>query len=101
MSSLQNVLSGFSAIVTAFFVILLRVTNNSKAIGIAVDPAILLSWQCLLLAAFFFALFFAASRIGNKVLKTVLFWVPASAISIIGLSYIALLSYVLLQVRHG
>ena len=101
MSTFQNVLSAFAAIVTAFFVILLPITNNSKATGISVFPAILLSWQCWVLSVFFFGLFFAASRIGNKILKGLLFWTPITAISIFGLSYLALISYVLLQSRHG
>jgi len=101
MSTFQNVLSAFAAIVTAFFVIILPATNNSKAVGIGVIPAILLSWQFWLLAAFFFVLFFAASRIAHKVLKAVLFWVPVTAISVLGLSYVAFLGYVLLQFRHS
>ncbi len=75
--------------------------NSHTAIDVAVAPKIAFSWQCWLLAAFFFALFFAASRIGNKVLKAVLLWIPVSAISVIGLSYIVLFSYIFLQLRHG
>lgn len=101
MSTFQNVLSGFAAIVAAFYLILRPITNNSKATGMAVLPAILLSWQCWVLAAFFFVVFFAASRVGNTVLKAFLFWAPVTAISVIGLSYLALISYVLLQSRHG
>ncbi len=101
MSTFQIILSAFAAMVAAFLVIVAPMTNNSKAIDIVVIPAILLSWQCLLLAAFFFVLFFGASRIGNTVLKAFLFWAPVTAISVIGLSYLALISYVLLQSRHG
>ncbi len=100
MSTFQNVLSGFAAIMAAFLVVL-SPTNNSKATGMAALPAILLSWQCWVLSVFFFGLFFAASRIGNKILKGLLFWTPITAISIFGLSYLALISYVLLQSRHG
>ncbi len=100
MSTFQNVLSAFAAIVAAFLVILSPM-NNSKVTGMGALPALLLSWQCWVLAAFFFGLFFAASRIGNKILKGLLFWTPITAISIFGLSYLALISYVLLQSRHG
>jgi hypothetical protein len=95
MSIFQTVLSAFAAIVTAFFVIVAATTHNAKAIGIAVIPAILLSWQCLLLTAFCFFLFFATSRIGNKVLKGFLFWAPVTTISVLGLSYVALITYLL------
>jgi len=103
MSTFQNVLSVFAAIVTAFLVIVAPMTNNSKATGIAVIPAILLSWQCLLLAAFFFLLFFAASHIGNKVLKGFLFWAPVATISVLGLSFVALVTYsiVWMHFRNG
>ena len=52
MSTFQNVLSGFAAIVAAFYLILRPITNNSKATGMAVLPAILLSWQCWVLVRF-------------------------------------------------
>jgi len=93
MSIFQTVLSAFAAFVTAFFLITAATTNNSKAIGITVIPAILLSWQCLLLTAFCFFLFFATSRIGNKVLRGLLFWVPVTTISVLGLSYVTLVTY--------
>ncbi len=100
MSTFQNALSAFAAVVAAFFVTLLPITNNSKATGIAVLAVIFLYWKFWLLAAFFFGLFFAASRIGNKILKGLLFWAPITAISILGLSYLALISYVVLHFRH-
>lgn len=106
MSIFQNILSAFAAIVTALYVRLLILAlslnaNSHTAIDIVVVPKIAFSLRFWLLAAFFFALFFAASRIGNKVLRGILFWVPVTAISVLGLSYIAFLSYVLLQLRHG
>ena len=94
MSTFQTIFSAFAAMVMAFFVIVAPTTNNSKATGIAVIPAILLfSWQFWLLAVFCFLLFFASSRIGNKVLKGLLFWAPVMAISVLGLSFIALVIY--------
>ena len=93
MSTFQTVLSAFAAIVIAFYVTMALVTNNSKAIGLAVIPAIFLYWKFWLLAAFCFLLFFAASRIGNKVLKGFLFWTPVTAISALGLSFVALVIY--------
>jgi hypothetical protein len=93
MATFKTVLSAFAAIVTAFYVTMAEITNNSKATGIGVIPAILLSWQCWLLAAFCFFLFFAASRIGNKVFRRTLFWAPVTAISVLGLSFVALVTY--------
>ncbi|HTS08021.1 MAG TPA: hypothetical protein VMP68_20780 [Candidatus Eisenbacteria bacterium] len=97
MSTFQRVLSAFAAIVTAFSVTIALITNNSKATGIAVIPALFLYWKFWLLAAFCFLLFFAASRIGNKVLKGLLFWAPATTISVLGLSFAAFLIYVLVS----
>jgi hypothetical protein len=93
MSTFRTVLSAFAAIIAAFFVIMALVTNNSKATGISVLPAILLSWQCWLLAAFCFLLFFAASRIANNVLRGLLFWASVTTISVLGLSFVALVTY--------
>lgn len=93
MATFKTVLSAFAAIVAAFFVVMVAITNNSKATSIAIVPAILLSWQFWLLAAVCFLLFFAASRIDNKVLKGILFWAPVTAISVLGLSFVALVTY--------
>jgi hypothetical protein len=90
------VLSAFAAVVTSFFIIIASITNNSKAAGMAVILVIFLYWKLWLLAAFCFLLFFAASRIGNEVLKGLLFWTPVTAISVLGLSYVAFIIYVLI-----
>ena len=99
MPTFQTVLSAFAAIAIAFYETIALVTNNSKAIGIAVIPAIFLYWKFWLLASFCFLLFFAASRIGNKVLKGFLFWAPVTTISVLGLSYVALVIYSLVWMR--
>ncbi len=67
----------------------------------AIFPATFFSWQFWLLTAICFFLFFAASRIGNKVLKGFLFWAPVTGISMLGLSCAALISYGVLHFRHG
>ena len=106
MSTFQNILSAIAAIIAALYVHLFAfalplTANNHTAIDIVMVPKIALSWQFWLLAAFFFGLFFAASRIGNKILKGFLFWAPVVAISVLGLSYVALVSYIVLHFRNG
>jgi hypothetical protein len=96
MSTFRTVLGAFAAIIAAFFVTMALITNNAKAIGISIIPAIFLYWKFWLLAAFCFLLFFAASRIGNKVLRGLLFWAPVTTISVLGLSFVALVTYSLL-----
>ncbi|SRR6266567_1745255 len=53
-----------------------------------------------ILAALFFALFFAASRLSNKVLKVFLFWIPTLTVSILCIAIVALITYLFIRVRH-
>jgi hypothetical protein len=104
MSTFQRVLSAFAAIGTAFFVIIAFATDHAKATGLAaVTGLTFLSWEFWLLAAFCFFLFLTASRIGNNILRGLLFWVPVTAMSVLGLSVIALLTYLLvsMHLRNG
>ena len=54
-----------------------------------------------LLAAAFVALFFSASRIGNRPLRILLFWTPALAITTFGLCLFFLLAYAWIHFKHG
>jgi len=60
----------------------------------------LLSPLFWVLAVFFFALLFSASRLGNKLLRIVLFWIPAVLVASLGIAFVTLLTYVLIRFRH-
>ncbi|HTS06824.1 MAG TPA: hypothetical protein VMP68_14695 [Candidatus Eisenbacteria bacterium] len=83
----------------------LRGINNSKATGLAAVLGGFLEsffspWFWIL-AILFFALFFAASRLSSKPLRLLLFWTPATAISILGLSIFSLFTFLWLHARRG
>ena len=54
-----------------------------------------------ILAVSSFALFFAASRLGSKVLRVLLFWIPTCLVSAIGFSLFALFTYAWMHFRNG
>jgi hypothetical protein len=53
-----------------------------------------------ILAVLFFTSFFAASRIGNKLLRIFLFWIPTLSVSTLGIAILALFTYVIIRVSH-
>lgn len=53
-----------------------------------------------ILAVLFFMVFFRASRLGNKPLRILFFWVPTVALSTVSISIVALLTYAVLHFRH-
>jgi uncharacterized RDD family membrane protein YckC len=61
----------------------------------------LLSPLFWLSAILLFVLFFAASGLGSKSLRIVLFWVPSVAISICGFSIVTLLTYFWIHFRRA
>ncbi len=79
--------------------------DNSKATGLAAVAGGLLesllsplSW---IIAVSFFALFFAASRLRRKSLRILLFWIPVTAVSILGLGIFSLLTFAWIHFRTG
>jgi hypothetical protein len=52
------------------------------------------------LVVLFFALFIAASGLGNKLFRLFLFWIPTLTVSVFGIVIVALFSYVFLRFRH-
>ena len=52
------------------------------------------------LAILFFSLFFVASRLGSKVLRIVLFWIPTLTVSVLGTVLVALFTYVFIHFRN-
>jgi len=63
-------------------------------VGSAFSP---LFWS---LALLFFALFFAASRLENKILRVFLFWIPTLTVSVLGMAIAALFTYTLIHFRN-
>ena len=52
------------------------------------------------LALLFFSLFFVASRLGNKILRVLLFWIPTLTVSVLGVALVALFTYVFIHFRN-
>jgi hypothetical protein len=107
MNYVKGILSGLAAIFLAEFVpgpwSMFRGISEQKATGLgavagglmesAVSP---LFWT---LAFLFFALFFAASRLGNKILRVFLFWIPTLTVSVLGMAIVALFTYLFIHFR--
>jgi len=107
MNYVKGILSGLAAIFLAEFVpspwSIFKGISEQKATGLgAVAGGIMgsafspLFWT---LALLFFALFFAASRLGNKILRILLFWIPAVTVSVLGVAITVLLTYVFIHFR--
>jgi hypothetical protein len=108
MNYVKGILSGFAAIFLAEFVpgpwSMFRGISEQKAtgmgavagglVGSAFSP---LFWS---LALLFFALFFAASRLENKILRVLLFWIPTLTVSVLGMAIAALFTYTLIHFRN-
>jgi hypothetical protein len=103
MNYLKVILSGLAAIFLAYLVAfwpVFRHINGHTAIGLDVLSLGVGSPLLWILASLFFALFFAASRIRNTLLKTFLFWIPALLFSTFVVTFLALLTYALVRFRH-
>ena len=107
MNYVKGILSGLAAIFLAEFVqgpwSMFKGIREQKATGLgAVAGGLMgsafspLFWSLVLL---FFALFFAASRLGNKILRDFLFWIPTLTVSALGPAIVALLTYVFIHFR--
>jgi hypothetical protein len=107
MNYVKGILSGLAAIFLAEFVpglwSMFKGISEQKATGLgAVAGGIMgsafspLFWT---LALLFFALFFAASRLGNKILRILLFWIPTVTVSVLGVAIAALFTYVFIHFR--
>jgi hypothetical protein len=101
MDYVKGILSGLAAIILAECVpgpwSAFRGISQERATGLAAiagglaESAFLpLFW---ILAALFFALFFAASRLSNKVLRVFLFWIPTLTVSVLCIAIVALITY--------
>jgi hypothetical protein len=108
MNYIKGVLSGLAAIFLAEFVgpwSMFRGISEQKATGLGAVAGGLM-WSAFsplfwTLALLFFALFFAASRLGNKILRVFLFWIPAVTVSVLVMAIVALFAYLSIHFRNG
>lgn len=101
MDYIKVILSGLTGIFLAWTVIywpVLKEGGQFTEIGVFV--AAFSSPLLWMLAVLFAALFFAASRIGNTFLKTILFWIPTLVVSTLGVAISALLTYLFIRLKH-
>jgi len=100
----KGVLSGLTAIILAGSWSMFQGISKEKATGLAAVAGGIaesaLSPLFWILAALFFALFFAASRLGNKFLRVLLFWIPTLTVSALSMAIVALVIYVVIHFRH-
>lgn len=105
MTIVRVTLSALAAVFVGLLGPGLFFVNNSKATGLAAVAGgfleSLFSPLFWILAASFFALFFAASRLNSKPLRILLFWTPVTAISILGLGIFSLFTYAWIHFRRG
>lgn len=109
MNYFKGILSALAAIIIAEIApgpwSPFRALNGSKATGIAALAGLLveslfspLFW---ILVVVLFAIFFAASRLDNKPLRVVLFWVPTLTTSGLALAVASLLAYLVIRFRSS
>lgn len=102
MAYFKIILSGVAALLLAEFVgpwSMFRGMSTEKATGLAAVAGgfveSMLSPLFWVLAILFFAMFFYASRLGNKALRVLLFWTPALLLSTVVVLFAALIFVVL------
>jgi len=108
MDYVKGILSGLVAIIIAELVpgswSLVRGMSGSKATGLAAVAGGLvesiLSPLFWILALALFALFFAASRLENKLLRIFLFWIPTLTVSSFSLAIVALITCLIVVAGH-
>jgi hypothetical protein len=108
MDYVKGILSGLVAIIIAELVpgswSVVRGMSGSKATGLAAVAGGLiesiLSPLFWILALALFVLFFAASRLENKLLRIFLFWIPTLTVSSFGLAIVALITCLIVLAGH-
>ena len=108
MNYVKPILSAATAIILAECVpgpwSAFRGMGNSKATGLAAVAggfmASLFSPLFWALAVLFFAMFFAASKLGSKVLRVLFFWIPTLTVSGASVMIVALVAYLIVFVQH-
>jgi ABC-type Na+ efflux pump permease subunit len=106
MNYVKGVLSGLAALALAEFVgpwSMFKGISEQKATGLGAVAGGLM-WSAFsplfwTLALLFFALLFAASRLGNKILRVFLFWIPTLTVSVLVVAIVALFTYASIHFR--
>jgi chromate transport protein ChrA len=109
MAYTRGILSGLAAVILAELVpalwFLFRGANGSKATGLAAIAGALLEsiytplfW---ILSVSLFLLFFVASRLRNKPLRVIFFWIPTVTTSCVGVTVAAFFAYLLIHFRNS
>ena len=107
MVYVKAILSGMTAVIATEILTLWWVLRPWSSTQLDVEVlflvlrASLVHAQPWILAIVLFATFFAASRIGSKTLRVVLFWIPTVTISCIGITLVSLLAYAIRQFRNS
>ena len=103
MNYIKVILSGLAAILLSEVVILwplFKGISEQKATGLGVFAVLVFSPLFWFLGILFFALFFAVSRLGNKLLRMFLFWIPTVSVSTLGVGILALLTWAFIHLKH-
>jgi hypothetical protein len=108
MGYFKGILSGLAAIILTELVgswWFFGGISNTKATGLAAVVGGLvenlfspLFW---IPAILLFVLFFAASRLGNKLLRVFLFWIPTLTVSAFTIAIVATFAYRFIYFRHS
>jgi hypothetical protein len=109
MDYFKGILSGLAAIFIAECVpgswSVFRGISGTKAIGLAAVAGGLaesaFSPPFWILAVLLFALFYAASRLRNNLLRVFLFWIPTLTVSVFCIAIVALYAYMFMRFRHS
>jgi hypothetical protein len=93
----------FVALLASGLIFSIRNISTSKATGLSAIAGgltpILFTPFFWIFAILFFFLFLAASRLGSRVLRVFFFWVPATAISTLGIAIFALMAFARIRFR--
>ena len=108
MNYFKGILSGLAALFLAQCVgpwSMFKGISEQKATGLGAVAGGLM-WSAFsplfwTLALLFFALFFVASRLGNKVLRVCLFWIPTVTVSVLVVAIAVLFTYLSIHFRNG
>ena len=108
MDYAKGILCGFTAIVLAELVpgswSVFRGISGTRATGLAAVAGglveSLFSPFFGIVAIVIFALLFAASRLGNKALRILLFWIPSLTVSSVSVATVVLYTYLIIRFRN-
>lgn len=109
MAYIKGILSALAAIILAelapVFWWVFKEANGSKATGIAAVAGglveSLLTPRFWILSILLFALFFLASRLAQRSLRVVFFWIPTLTATCVGVGITALFTYLLVRFRNS